>query len=307
MKNLLILIFSLFSVFCSAQTFYGYEVCDYNQGLNSTGTSVLTSRSNPSKALGIPQNIDFETGTINFFSLGFGGNITLKLQNPLGVVPTTTLSIYETTYGYNNCNTYPEKAEVYVSKNNLNYFLLGVTCLNSNTIFDVKQSGLDTIQYVKIVDISDPSKFSHFNFVSDGYDLDGIEVFNNGPLPIELKYFGVDFNQPYLNIKVTTASEANTDKLIIESSTDASNFNYLTEFKAAGFSSFERVYDKKLIFEPKSQITYFRLVEVDFDGEQFYFDIIVSNTRNLDKVEMYYFDLLGRRVNSNDAIFKLKK
>ena len=122
MKNLLILIFSLFSVFCSAQTYYGYEVCDYNQGLNSTGTSVLTSRSNPSKALGIPQNVDVETGTINFFSLGFGGNITLKLENIIEVLPTTTLSIYETTYGYNNCNTYGERAEVYVSKNNLNYF-----------------------------------------------------------------------------------------------------------------------------------------------------------------------------------------
>ena len=307
MKNLLILIFSLFSVFCSAQTFYGYEVCDYNQGLNSTGTSILTSRSNPSKALGIPQNVDVETGNINFFSLGFGGNITLKLQNPMEVVPTTTLSIYETTYSYNNCDTYPEKAEVYVSKNNLNYFLLGETCLNNNTIFDVYQSGLDSIQYVKIVDVSDITSFSSFSFVSDGYDLDGIEVFNNGPLPIELKYFGVDFNQPYLNIKVITASEANTDKLIIESSTDASNFNYLTEFQAAGFSSFEKVYDKKIIFEPKSQITYFRLVEVDFDGKQYYFDVIVSNTRNLDKIEMYYFDLLGRRVNSEDAIFKLKK
>ena len=120
MKNLLILIFSLFSVFCSAQTFYGYEVCDYNQGLSNTGTSVLSSRSNTSKALGKPQNVDIETGTINFFSLGFGGNITLKLENIIEVLPTTTLSIYETTYGYNNCNTYGERAEVYVSKNNLN-------------------------------------------------------------------------------------------------------------------------------------------------------------------------------------------
>lgn len=307
MKNILILILSLFSLTSYSQTFYGYEVCDFNQGLTNTGTSISTSRSNTGKALGIPQNVDVETGTINFFSLGFGGNITLKLQTTIEVLPTTTLSIYETTYGYNNCNTYGERAEVYVSKNNLNYFLLGETCLNNNTIFDVYQSGLDSIQYVKIVDVSNIASFSNFSFVSDGYDLDGIEIFNNGPLPIELKYFGVDFNQPYLNIKVITASEANTDKLIIESSTDASNFNYLTEFKAAGFSSFERVYDKKLIFEPKSQITYFRLVEVDFDGEQFYFDIIVSNTRNSDKVEMYYFDLLGRRVNSNDAIFKLKK
>ena len=307
MKNILILILSLFSLTSYSQTFYGYEVCDFNQGLTNTGTNVPLNRSNPNKSLGIPQNVDVETGTINFFSLGFGGNITLKLQTTIEVLPTTTLSIYETTYGYNNCSIYGERAEVYDSKNNLNFFLLGETCLNNNTIFDVYQSGLDSIQYVKIVDVSDITSFSSFSFVSDGYDLDGIEVFNNGPLPIELKYFGVDFNQPYLNIKVITASEANTDKLIIESSTDASNFNYLTEFQAAGFSSFERVYDKKIIFEPKSQITYFRLVEVDFDGEQFYFDIIVSNTRNLDKVEMYYFDLLGRRVNSNDAIFKLKK
>ena len=216
MKNILILILSLFSLTSYSQTFYGYEVCDFNQGLNNTGTNVPLNRSNTNKSLGIPQNVDVETGTINFFSLGFGGNITLKLQTTIEVLPTTTLSIYETTYGYNNCNTYGERAEVYVSKNNLNYFLLGETCLNNNTIFDVYQSGLDTIQYVKIVDVSNITSFSNFSFVSDGYDLDGIEVFNNGPLPIELKYFGVDFNQPYLNIKVITASEANTDKLIIE-------------------------------------------------------------------------------------------
>lgn len=307
MKKLLILILSLFSLFSSAQGSYGYEVCDFNQGLNNNGSPVIAQRSDTSKALGKPQNVDIENGTVNFVSLGFGGDITLKLQNKYPVNPTTVLNIFETTWNYNNCNIYDERAEVYVSKDNLNYFFLGETCLNSNTSLDVYGTGIDTILYVKIVDVSDISTFTNFSFVSDGYDLDGIEVFNNGSLPIELKYFGVDFNQPYLNIKVITASETNTDKLIIESSTDASNFNYLTEFQAAGFSSFERVYDKKIIFEPKSQITYFRLVEVDFDGEQFYFDIIVSNTRNLDKVEMYYFDLLGRRVNSNDAIFKLKK
>jgi hypothetical protein len=247
-----------------------------------------------------------ETGTINFFSLGFGGNITLKLENIIEVLPTTTLSIYETTYGYNNCNVYGERAEVYVSKNNLDYFLVGETCLNNNTIFDVYQSGLDSIQYVKIVDVSNIESFSNFSFVSDGYDLDGIEVFNNGPLPIELKYFGVDYSDNNLFVKIITASESNTDKFIIQSSTDANKFEDVFDLKAAGYSSFDRYYDKKLIFEPKTNITYFRLVELDYNGEYYYFDIIPVNTTSESVIDNYYYDLLGRRITS-DSIFKIKR
>jgi len=307
MKNVLILIFSLFSLFSYAQTYYGYEVSDFNQGPNNLGGPVITGRSNPMMALGQPQNVDIESGAINFVSLGFGGNITLKLENKIEVLPITTLSIYETTWNYTNCNIYGEKAEISVSVDNIDFKVLGTTCLNNNTVFDVSQSGLDSIQYIKIVDISNTSQFSGFTFVSDGYDVDGIIVFNSGPLPIELKYFGIDYENPFLNIRIVTASEANTNKLVVESSIDASNFNFLTEFQAAGNSSFERQYDKKLIFEPQSQITYFRLIEIDFDGKKFEFEMTVVNTDKLDPIEMYYFDLLGRRVNSSNAIFKVKK
>ena len=62
-----------------------------------------------------------------------------------------------------------------------------------------------------------------------------------------------------------------------------------------------------MIFEPQSEITYFRLIEIDFDGKKFEFEMTVVNTKKLDPIEMYYFDLLGRKVNSNDAIFKVKK
>jgi hypothetical protein len=287
MKNFLILIFSLFSLFSQAQTYYGHEVYSFNQGRNNLGGPVVTSRSNPLLALGQPQNIDIENGNINFVSLGFGGDIILKLQNKIEVVPTTTLSVYETTWNYTNCNIYAEKAEIFVSSDNSNYKSLGTTCLNSNTVFDVSQSNLDSIQYIRIVDISDPQNFSQFSFVSDGYDLDGVSVFNNGPLPIELKYFGIDFENPYLNIRIVTGSEANADKLVVESSIDASNFDFLTEFQAAGNSSFERQYDRKLIFEPESQITYFRVVEIDIDGKKYEFDVIVLNTKNLDPIETY--------------------
>lgn len=303
MKNILILIISLFSLTSYSQTFYGYEVCDFNQGLNNINGPVSISRSDSSKALYKPQNVDIENGIINFVSLGFGGDITLKLQNKYPVNATTTLSMYETTYIYNDCSLYGESAEVYLSDDNINYVYLGETCLNSNTVFDVSQSGLDSIQYIKIVDVSDVSSFSNFSFVSDGYDLDGIEIFDNGPLPIVLTYFGVKYDKD-LSIRFITASEANTDIFIVQSTIDLKNFEDVTTFKGSGYSSFERIYDRKLIFDPKSDITYFRLVEIDYDGNIYNYDIIPVNTEK-SNVEVYYYDLLGRRI-SDDSVFKIK-
>jgi len=303
MKNLLILIFSLFSLFSSAQTF-AWEVCEFNQGTNNLGGAVAIERSNPDKALGQPQNVDIENSNINFVSLGFGGDIKLKLQNSIPVTPSTTMLIYETTFNYNNCNIYGETAEIYVSKNDIDYYFLGQTCLNDNTVLDVYQTGLDSVLYVKVYDISDASEFSRFPFVSDGYDLDGIEFFENGPLPIVLKYFGVKYSNKNIDIKFITASEANTDKFIVQSSIDSKKFDNIADFKAAGYSSYDRIYDRKLIFEPKSNITYFRLVEFDFNGNVYNYDIIPVMTVD-EPIEYYYYDLLGRRVNG-DNIIKIK-
>jgi hypothetical protein len=304
MKNILILILSLFSLTSYSQTFYGVEVCNFSQGLNNNGTNISTNRSNPNKSLGVPENSDIETGLLNFVSLGFGGEIILKTSNKIEITPTTTLNIYETTYGYTNCNTYTEEARIFISKDNIDYYLLGETCLNNNTLFNLSESGLDSLLYVKIVDISDISKFSNFNFISDGYDLDGISIFNLGPLPITLKYFTVTYSDNNIFVKFSTGSEANTDKFIIQSSINAENFEYVFDLKAAGYSSFDRFYDKKLIFEPKSEITYFRLVELDYNGEYYYFNIIPVNTKE-SIIDNYYYDLLGRRI-TDDSIFKIK-
>lgn len=36
--------------------------------------------------------------------------------------------------------------------------------------------------YIKVVDVSVSSSFNQFNFESDGYDLDGIEIVEFGPI-----------------------------------------------------------------------------------------------------------------------------
>jgi hypothetical protein len=308
MKNLLILIFSLFSLFSSAQTF-AWEVCEFNQGTNNLGGPVAIERSNPDKALGQPQNDDIQSSNINFVSLGFGGDIKLKLQASIPVTPFTTMIIYETTFNFINCQSYPETADIYLSKNDIDYVYLGQTCLNDNTILDVYQTGLDSVLYIKVYDISDVTKFSGFSFISDGYDLDGIEFFENGPLAIVLKSFEVKYSNKNIYIKFITASETNTYKFIIQSSIDSKIFIDVVDFVAAGFSSFDRIYDRKLIFEPKSNITYFRLVEIDLNGNIYNYEILPIVTTDK-QIEYYYYDLLGRRINANDInndrILKIK-
>ena len=114
----------------------------------------------------------------------------------------------------------------------------------------------------------------------------------------------MEYKQQNLSVKFITESETNTDVFIVQSSEDLKDFQNLTFFNAAGYSSFERLYDRKLIFEPKSSVTYFRLVEVDYNGDVYYFDIIPVNTKD-SQVDVYFFDLLGRRI-TDDSIFKIK-
>jgi len=239
--------------------------------------------------------------------LGFGGDIILRLQYPIVITPNTSMSIYETTFEYSNCSAYGETADIYVSKNNIDYFYLDQTCLNTNTIFDLYNIGLDSILYVKIKDVSDVSKFSNYSFLSDGYDLDGIIINENGPLPIILKRFGVDYSNNILRINFITSSESNTYKFVIQSSIDASNFQDIIEFVAAGYSSFDRVYQSQMDFYPIGDITYFRLVEFDINGDIFYFDIIFVKTDIKKNSDEFYYDIMGRRVSYNyNSIIILK-
>lgn len=298
MKNLLILTLLLFSsILYSQPEYYGYEVVSFNQGLTNLGNQVLPIRSDSSKALGKPQNNDQQTSNSNFASLGFGGEIILKTEFPIAVTPNTTINVYETTWTYTNCDIYGESADIYVSNSLSDWFYIGRTCLNDNTSFSLYNTGLDSILYIKVVDVSVSSSFNQFNFESDGYDLDGIEIVEFGPLAIELKSFNVRYSNQNVEVEFVTSSETNTYKFYIQHSVDLQKFDNLFELDAAGFSSSDKRYYKSIIFNPKSDITYFRLVELDLNGVYHFYEVksVYTTTSN---VEYYYFDLLGRSVDS---------
>jgi hypothetical protein len=144
------------------------EVISYAPGLRRNGTPVEPARTNPTSALGLPQN----TNTINFVSLGFGGSIVLKFDyvvfdNPL----LNDLKLVETSFGNPSCSSFPELAMAEVSLDGINWTLLGTVCQDGE--LDITTAG--TIQYIRL---TDRTKASAFSGTADGYDLDGVVVIN---------------------------------------------------------------------------------------------------------------------------------
>ncbi|MEL7005487.1 MAG: T9SS type A sorting domain-containing protein, partial [Bacteroidota bacterium] len=147
--------------------FTAVEVVSFNQGRKRNGRPVHRFRSNPNKALGRP----LENYYFNFVSLGFGGDIVLKLDNFMYDLPGDEFKVFESTFGRWNipCHWYPEKAEVFVSEDGVDFTSLGIACQDGK--FDLAGSGVDKALFIKIKDVSDPRLFRGF---ADGYDLDGI-------------------------------------------------------------------------------------------------------------------------------------
>ena len=141
------------------------QVISSSQGLMKNGLAVPAPRSNPSAALGVAEN-DTADGT--FFSLGFGGQITLRFDNGIrdGVI------VVESTNP-----DYPlETAKVEVSADNSSWTVAG----NVSQDGQVPVPGnLTCVNYVRITDTSDSAIFP--DDIADGYDVDGVQALNSEP------------------------------------------------------------------------------------------------------------------------------
>lgn len=148
------------------------EVVQYQKGTKNNGSPLDANRTDPSKALGVPENDD----TYNFVTLGFDGSIILQFNNAILNNPGDDFTVVETTFGKQVCSTYAEKVHAYASQNAGGPWTdLGIGCLDSP--FDL--GGLDWARYIKLEDSTNPEDFST---IADGYDLDGIIASDCMPL-----------------------------------------------------------------------------------------------------------------------------
>lgn len=148
---------------CEPGTAYA-ETITANQGLRKNGTPVLAARSDPEVMKGPADG--------QFYSLGFGGDVTLEFEYPILNGTGNDLVIAEITNGRNN---YPEElATVEISQDGSNWVMLGTaTSKVSNGInqFDFDDVGMPWARYVRITDISDPDIFEN---TADGFDIDTV-------------------------------------------------------------------------------------------------------------------------------------
>jgi hypothetical protein len=136
----------------------------------------LPGRSNPQNAVGVaesPPGNDDPIPENTFFSLGFGGTITLGFDNPIcnqkgydfdiGVIEITR-------------EPYPpEIVNVYVSANGSSFTFAGQVGKDGSVAMP---AGVDVAHYVKLVDVSDPTLFTA-DAHADGFDVDGVKALDS--------------------------------------------------------------------------------------------------------------------------------
>lgn len=142
---------------------------DYVVSYTPQGT-IAPDRQDPTQALGPAQNND----TVNFvslgYSLGINGELVLGFDNKILNGEGADLQVVETSYGNPTYEKYPEKAEVYVSKNNFDWTYIGTAYLDEELEFPAE---VDWAKFVKLVDSGEGS-------TPDGYDVDAVKALHCG-------------------------------------------------------------------------------------------------------------------------------
>lgn len=100
-------------------------------------------------------------------------------------------------------------------------------------------------------------------------------------LPIVLNYFSAVMidNNNVVDINWSTGMERHNNLFVIERSKDALKWEAVSEIKGVGFSTKEIKYNFK-DYEPYSGVSYYRLKNVDFDGQYEYSKIQIVNRNN---------------------------
>jgi hypothetical protein len=106
----------------------------------------------------------------------------------------------------------------------------------------------------------------------------------NNPLPISLLNFNAVLNSGIVNIDWITETEINNDYFIVEKSTDNINYTFVDKVDGAGNSN--QIIDYSTIDKnPYNGISYYRLKQIDLDGNFRYYNPVAINYNIFSDVE----------------------
>ena len=135
---------------------------------------------------------------------------------------------------------------------------------------------------------------------SCGSQSKNLTIYVDGALPIELLSFdGSVINSRNVLLEWSTASEKNNDYFIIERSVDGYNWLQIKNIDATGNSNTQINYTTIDNSAPRA-IVYYKLSQVDFDGNSEKFDpISVNLTLDEKNCDYKFYDLNGKLIDIN--------
>ena len=142
--------------------------------------------------------------------------------------------------------------------------------------------------------------FARANSAGEEWWMDNFELHEivNISLPVELLYFEGSPYPSFNSLKWSTASEHNSDYFEIERSVDGEIWKVVGSKLASGYSTSVINYSYLDVFND-FLIHYYRLKQVDRDGQyKIYGPISLDNTKSFKKV-VKYINLLGQEINPN--------
>lgn len=132
----------------------------------------------------------------------------------------------------------------------------------------------------------------------DNIYIDDILITEEPPvaLPITLLYFDGESFDHYNRLTWSTASESNNEYFLIEKTMDGIEFGQLCRVEGAGNSTTQLFYEAYDMFVIDG-IAYYRLKQVDYNGEETTFDIIsVDNRCNKGPAILKITNIMGQEV-----------
>ncbi len=113
-----------------------------------------------------------------------------------------------------------------------------------------------------------------------------VTILFNSPLPVTLTSFTADNNRNSIDLKWTTASESNNDYFSIEKSDDGKEFVEIGFVKGSGNSTSTKKYSYT-DFNPKFPHNFYRLRQVDFDGQFDYSKVVLVKRAKQSKLLLF--------------------
>lgn len=213
-------------------------------------------------------------GTADKYSIRVIDNVT-DIGTNADAGPTTSMAVVNRTWMINEQNAGGSNVTLGLNWNGAPEHINGFQPTNAFIAHYMSGAGLwDNIGgavATNTIETTGITSFSPFTISSD---------LNFAPLPVELMSFSSSCLDNDVAIKWTTASENNSMHFIVETSTDALNWDILSVVPAAQFSTSILNYAITHVGAAREK-NYYRLKQVDLDGAVELFNVIYANCGNV--------------------------